>query len=262
MNKITLAASILALSAVSASAADLAYKAAPMPLPPTCVWCGFYLGGNLGGSWADNSVTYTQFTVVPTSASAKSSATSFMGGAQVGYNAQWGNFVLGFETDWAWRAGTANTHLLPFAPGNVDDQVNISNKQGWVGTFRPRAGFTFSNVLVYVTGGGAVGVYDQAYQEVRVSTGQARLTWDQDAFARTKVGWAAGGGFEWMVMPRWSVGAEYLHIDLGSSLSIAGASTSAGLAFPPSQVRYENKSDVVRVKVNYNFNSGPALAQY
>jgi outer membrane immunogenic protein len=31
----------------------------------------------------------------------------------------------------------------------------------------------------------------------------------------TRVGWTAGGGWEWMFAPRWSFKAEYLYYDLG-----------------------------------------------
>ena len=35
-------------------AADMPLKAPPLPPPPTCAWCGFYIGGNVGyslGQW-------------------------------------------------------------------------------------------------------------------------------------------------------------------------------------------------------------------
>jgi opacity protein-like surface antigen len=53
MKKLALAVSVLAISAVSASAADMApaplyTKAAPIEVAPACVWCGWYVGGNVG----------------------------------------------------------------------------------------------------------------------------------------------------------------------------------------------------------------------
>jgi len=53
MKKLALAVSVLAISAVSASAADMApapvyTKAPPIEVAPACVWCGFYVGGNVG----------------------------------------------------------------------------------------------------------------------------------------------------------------------------------------------------------------------
>src|SRR5262245_13465023 len=87
----------------AASAADMAVKArpAPPPLPPPCVWCGFYIGLNAGGTWDRNDATYTQLPggLVNPTASVRLDTSGFIGGGQVGYNWQWSNFVLGIEGD-------------------------------------------------------------------------------------------------------------------------------------------------------------------
>ena len=59
------------------------------------------------------------------------------------------------EGDIAWRDQTATANLMPFVPGNVTDQVNATNKQGWLATVRPRAGVAWGNALLYVTSGAA-----------------------------------------------------------------------------------------------------------
>jgi outer membrane immunogenic protein len=242
-----------------ASAADMAVKSMPpAPMQPACVWCGFYLGLNAGGSWDKNAADYAFFrTVPPIFASASPQSSSFIGGGQAGYNWQWGSFVLGVEGDIAWRDRAAAANLLPFAPGDVIDQVNTSNKQGWIGTLRPKVGVAWGNVMVYATAGGAFGEVDHSYQEIRVTTGQQRTLSD----STTKGGWTAGAGFDWMFLPRWSLGAEYLHVDLGSTTLAQGASVSGGLGFPASQTRSENKSDIVRAKLNCHF-GGPVVARY
>ncbi len=57
MNKIFVGiAALMALSGSSALAADLPvappiYKAPAMVAPPPCLWCGWYVGLNLGGAW-------------------------------------------------------------------------------------------------------------------------------------------------------------------------------------------------------------------
>src|SRR5262245_56563888 len=54
MKKLAIAFSALALSAATASAADLPVKA---PLPPPLApitWTGWYVGFNLGGIWPNN----------------------------------------------------------------------------------------------------------------------------------------------------------------------------------------------------------------
>jgi outer membrane immunogenic protein len=261
MNKIALAvAAASVMFAGAASAADMAarpYTKAPPPvIAPPCVWCGFYIGVNAGGTWDRNDATYTQFPSLAT-ASTRLDTSGFIGGGQVGYNWQWNNFVLGIEGDAAWRDRTASARLLPFAPGNVDDVVNVSNRQGWLATIRPRAGVAFNNALFYVTGGVAFGEVSHSYQELRLSTGQNRLFTDTD----TRTGWTAGVGAEYKFVPNWSIGVEYLHVDLGSTTIASPASVSGGLPFPASQVRFENKSDIVRAKINYHF-GGPVVAKY
>ena len=242
----------------AASAADMAVKAPPIALPPPCVWCGFYAGLNAGGSWSNNAADYTFLGATPPIfASASPQQSSFIGGGQIGYNWQWNSFVLGIEGDIAWRDRTATANLLPFVPGDTIDQVNTTNRQGWIGTIRPKVGVAWGNVLLYATAGGAFGEVDHSYQEIRVTTGQQRILAD----STTKSGWTAGAGFDWMFMPSWSVGVEYLHVDLGATTLAQGASVSGGLAFPASQTRFENKSDIVRAKVNWHF-GGPVVAKY
>ena len=79
----------------SGQAADMAVKAPPPPIAvPIFTWTGFYIGGNLGAAWAQRSVTDifgNTFT--------RTSDARFIGGGQLGYNWQTGNFVLGVEGD-------------------------------------------------------------------------------------------------------------------------------------------------------------------
>src|SRR3954468_4153832 len=105
--------SLLAVSAVEAVAADIPMKA-PVRAPvvaPVSNWTGCYIGGNVGGGWARNRVTWggiveapTAFatdaaTVIPAAANADFSATGFVGGGQIGCNYQFNSFVIGAEVD-------------------------------------------------------------------------------------------------------------------------------------------------------------------
>jgi outer membrane immunogenic protein len=251
MKKLLVAgAALTALIGTPALAADMALKAAPPPPAPVCIWCGFYIGANAGGSWDNNdTATYLQ-PATPGTASSSLNNSSFAGGGQIGYNWQWGAFVLGGEADIQGRDRTASANgLLPFA-GNVIDQVNLSQTDKWFGTFRAKAGVAAGNALFYVTGGGAYGEIDHSYTEIRVTTGQARTLSD----SQERGGWSAGGGIEYMVWKNVSIGAEYLYIDLGNDTLVNPASVSAGLPFPTSQASFKNTSNVVRAKLNWHFN--------
>lgn len=63
-----------------------------------------------------------------------------------------------------------------------------------------------------------------------------------------------GAGLEWMVVPRWSVKAEYLHYDLVSSFN--SASTSTFFVVPVYQTLASSahfQGDLARAGVNYHF---------
>ncbi len=58
MKKLAVAAvtgSALLTAIVTANAADMAVKAAPIPMAPAFSWTGFYVGANVGGAWTPNS---------------------------------------------------------------------------------------------------------------------------------------------------------------------------------------------------------------
>jgi outer membrane immunogenic protein len=113
MKKFLIASTALAaLIATPALAADMALKAPPPP--PICIWCGWYVGGNAGGTWLQNDPVQTvgtpafaAATFAPESVVGAGLATSslgtkrtgFIGGAQIGYNYQLTSTVIGFEAD-------------------------------------------------------------------------------------------------------------------------------------------------------------------
>ena len=99
MKKLLLATTAFVVLAVgSASAADLrpAYKAAPPP-PPVYTWTGLYWGVNVGYSWGHSKDEVTLLGVGTFSESQK--VDGVVGGFQSGYNYQFGQWVLGLETD-------------------------------------------------------------------------------------------------------------------------------------------------------------------
>jgi outer membrane immunogenic protein len=236
------AASAIALLS-SANAADM-YVAAPAgpggykDAPYVMSWAGYYAGVNVGGSWMHNDATW-QGTTPPfppsTTFKAQLDDSSVIGGGQLGRNWQFGSIVAGIETDFALRRleASASTVVLNAVP------VTLTEKQDWVGTVRGRLGYAMGSWLVYGTGGFAYGGLTH-----HVAEGGVVLATNSSL----REGWAAGGGVEWAIKPRWSIGAEYLHVDLGSVnvLSAVGISTT----------RFEDQSDMVRAKLNYHFASG------
>jgi outer membrane immunogenic protein len=280
----------------TASAADLAAKAPAYKAPPPEIWnwSGFYIGANVGGAWSDNSTTYT----MPFTAAGNSFATcgapagvplpvltgsnpfdlstdctrpsSVIGGGQIGYNWQQASWVFGLEADGQWQQLVQHSFVRfgsnPAAGkpmGSVaTDTAYFRSEQGALGTFRGRVGWTGGSWLLYATGGLAVGDVKHSATEVLAPgntcpavSGNCRTGSDDT----TKVGWTVGAGAEWMFARNWSIGAEYLYVDLGSStITLAPA---GGFFFNTSTVRFEDREHIARVKLNYHF-GGPVVAKY
>jgi opacity protein-like surface antigen len=81
---------------------------------------------------------------------------------------------------------------------------------------------------------------------------QQRLCATFETNNKTKVGWTAGRGMDWMFLNRWSVGAEYLYVDLGKTT--VSVFPIGGSAFQNvSTSTFDNTEHVVRKKLNYHF---------
>src|SRR5690349_4343781 len=109
MKKIVLAAFAVSLPfAGAASAADMAVKAAPPPVP-VCTWCGFYIGLNGGYGWGRDTgdlVAFSNGLGIPAAVAGGTIPGTFgvrpqgwEAGGQAGYNWQTNNVVFGLEAD-------------------------------------------------------------------------------------------------------------------------------------------------------------------
>lgn len=90
LGNVTLVALAVGALAISANTA----VAAPLPL---FNWSGFYVGGNVGGSWGQMS-TSVSLADAPFGSSTQR-MDGWLGGLQAGYSTQSGIWVFGFETD-------------------------------------------------------------------------------------------------------------------------------------------------------------------
>lgn len=266
--KYTIFALLLLLSGVSASAADLAPKPVE-PVPPTPVfsWTGFYVGGNIGAAWISQSYsTSPQATLVtaPYQGSLQwgrhlsgSQDVGILGGVQAGYNWDFGNtIVIGAEADFQFSSARAKNDSSATTVAVI--QNNIKSETPWFGTVRARLGTTYfsPNLLIYATGGLAYG-QEKISAEQRAYAGNTLLSVFPLSTKQTRVGFAVGGGAEWALNEHWSVGAEYLFVDLKANGSKTGRTTVLGpqaLATDAIRIKVNDlKENVVRLKVNYRF---------
>ncbi len=289
-----LAALVVGSVGAAAQAADLpSYKAPPPPLPPAFTWTGLYGGVNIGyGFGASSSETGglgyltgvpvgvdPPVNVVPLGSAwtTGQNLQGVLGGGQLGYNYQFNPWlVLGAEADiQAADIGSHGNAVVGIvdAVGPHVQSVNSTKKVDWFGTVRGRVGFTLPsmpNLMVYGTGGFAYGqvVHNVGFADNFIGTTISSV--GHGYYDNTKVGWAAGGGLEWSpsMFPTWSLKAEYLYVDLGStranSVPLNGGVPSIGLGVTTPLFAGTQSSPTrfhtVRAGINWHFDPFAVVA--
>jgi outer membrane immunogenic protein len=115
-----------------------------------------------------------------------------------------------------------------------------------------RAYAAMDNLLVYATGGLALGASDYG-ANIRRSAFLLNYTVPAST-TTTKFGWTVGGGFEYALPKNWSIKAEYLYYDLGSA-SITGNLIIAGIVTAPQATyTFATRGSIVRLGLNYKLN--------
>src|SRR5262245_16752188 len=114
-----------------AQAADMPIKA-PRYVEPAASWAGWYIGAHAGAAWlkTDASLSYQGFARDNNTFS----KTGFIGGGQIGYNWQHGNFVFGLEGDIS-GLSLKNTGQFQSETG-----YQYSSRISWLSTVRSRFG--------------------------------------------------------------------------------------------------------------------------
>ena len=202
MRKLTLSligATALLAPSLAAQAADLP-RAAPARAPivvPLYNWTGFYIGGNIGGAWADLDVGSN----VGIGWGARPSA--FIGGVQAGYNWQFNTFVVGIEGDFDWTDASRTSGfatLAGFGP------LQLRGDWDWTSTIAGRFGFAADRVLFY----GKLGVgWSRTSAALQTPGGVVVATSNN-----TNVGWLAGAGIEYAFAQNWTAKLEYNYLAL------------------------------------------------
>ncbi len=245
MNKGLFAVLVLALLLVCGSA-----QAAPYD------WTGFYIGLNAGVG-----INHSEYSLKPSGLFAGSldnhlrtdsgefDEAAFTGGAQLGYNYQSDNVVIGLETDFNYNGVDESRSVhRPLAAPLVGDFIhNVKQEINWFGTLRARLGFTPADRwLIYGTGGLAYGDIDSHSSVLFTSAGD-HYTGSQ---SKTRVGWTIGAGTEYAFANNWSAKLEYLYVDLGDHSYTYGNQLFPGYTYTTD---LETREHVVRLGINYKF---------
>ena len=263
MKKLFLATTaMVALSAASASAADLPVKARPLPPPPACAqFGGFYVGANLGWGYGDHTVrSLDSFGPVFGPQEVSRSVNGWAAGLQGGYNWQSRCTLFGIEADYQWTDIDHDfVRTGPLGQLTLSGSVSLQS----FGTVRTRAGVIVDNLLLYVTGGFA---YANTERTVALTVAAAPQN-NQGPFTdeKTRWGWTMGFGTEYQFAfnSNWSFKSEvlYARFQTGENTGTCGA-VVCGV---PTTVRFEHDSSawVTRFGINYKFGGkAPVVANY
>ncbi|MFN3624334.1 MAG: outer membrane protein [Hyphomicrobium sp.] len=230
MNKLLLAGLAAGAWSSGALAADLG-PYTPPPAEPIYEpvrergawnWQGLYFGVNAGYGWGnDNSAHYSGL-----GESGTLNPSGWLGGGQIGYNAQFNWLVLGLEADLQ-GADIGDSSVLDSGFTNVQTDID------WFSTVRGRIGYAAGPTLVYFTGGWAFANLDQSLTSGAVSMSKEEVA----------SGYTLGGGLEWQFAPNWSLKTEYLYVDLGEQT----------LSGPSGTYTTDTDFHTVRAGVNFRF---------
>jgi opacity protein-like surface antigen len=119
-----------------------------------------------------------------------------IGGANVGYNLQINQWVLGLEgtVDGTSLSNTAAAVLPGIFGGGTVSAYTTSDVQG---SIRGRVGFAWDRLLIYGTGGVAFGGFKTDVSFAGTAAGGPFFTTGN--FATTRVGWTVGGGIQYAI---------------------------------------------------------------
>lgn len=225
-------------------------------------WTGGYIGLNAGytfegGGDIDTSgqIAINNQTVAEGARPASTSldADGFIGGAQIGYNWQMTNWVIGLEADIQGLDSederTVVTSGAPTFPGTRNN--TFTQELDYLATVRARLGYAMGRTLVYGTGGLAFGGVDASAEFFGPQPANVRqFTGEED---ETKFGFAVGGGVEHAFSSHWTAKFEYLYYDLDDSKVAVNVIPSTGGAGTGYNTKFDNDGHILRMGINYKF---------
>jgi outer membrane immunogenic protein len=243
----------LAVSAIlgvgTASAADLAVKAAPIVAPaPVFSWTGCYIGVHAGAG-----VLLDQGFQDGGGAPADRHGIGGLAGGQVGCNYQTGMLVLGIEGEGFWSGMKVTRDN--FDGTDLFNTTSIKNK--WDYDVAARIGVAFDRALVYGKAGWVAGGFDWNSQNVNfcgvcaVTTGSATLN-----------GLLIGVGLEYAFTNNWTAKFEYDYLGFGAR-NVNFVTVIPNITTFTNTQNVSADKHIFKVGVNYLFNAaGPVVARY
>jgi outer membrane immunogenic protein len=198
----------LAIAALATSVATA--RAADIVTPEVYDWSGFYIGGNVGYAFGGDD----EVGLGPEGPGKVGDLQleGVFGGGQVGVNWQRNRWLLGLEADIQIAdINDSESGTKIDDPGGDLADFDSKDNIDWFSTIRGRAGFAMNRLLIYGTGGLAIGGINY-----KVSLTEP----DEDEHAHwndnyTELGWTAGAGAEWAFSEKLSAKVEYMYVNFG-----------------------------------------------
>lgn len=210
-NRAMACALAVACAPQAAFAADLMTRMPASTAPATTYdWSGAYLGGLTGYGWGNSDAGPSSFYYFPSGDYAASlpgfafNTAGAIGGVEAGYGWQPGNLYFGVEADIA-ASGIKGSYT------DNDNKFSVDSTLNWLSTARVRVGVPINRVLLFATGGLAVGGVHGELHDFYAGPGTIN-----SSSSSTNVGWTIGAGAAVALSQRWTFKAEYLYADLGS----------------------------------------------
>lgn len=232
-------------------------------LRPLEDWSGFYLGATTGAHHSPRASRREHFDGDLVSLDVRNglfpeivrnSKVAAIGGVTLGYNLQRGALVGGLEIDYAFTDLNVNSEFSRVDP-NPDPTFNgvqtitrYETDVDQLATIRVRAGRSSSRMMIYATGGLALGQVRNDFTLDLPGLGYSSPGWSQDGY---RFGYVIGAGVERRLSERVSLKLELLHYDLDDTIVEGRDPTS----FPGQSIdyRFNNAGVLGQVGVNVRF---------
>jgi outer membrane immunogenic protein len=206
-----IALSLVVGAAQIAVAADVpgAYGVPVLRAPSAIVaanWDGFYVGGNLGGIFSSSTYTLNNGVI---SQNFNFDPASFIGGGQMGLQAQWGHWVFGLEGSYSWTSLTNNQ--------TIGTTLAITDIK-YLGALSGRIGWAESRWMAYGKAGWAFARTHTFDSDSSTSFNVDTRKWDN--------GFVLGLGFDYLLTPSWIAGFafDYYHFTPTRTFPVGGIS--------------------------------------
>jgi outer membrane autotransporter protein len=206
------------------------YYKAPVKAPVSAGapnWTGFYIGAFAGADYGSAKIDF------PGIGAAGPQVAGALVGGTLGYNWQFGSWVLGVEGDAGWtnaRGSVACSGALS-TPGGIGGFLagtDCADRADFLATATARLGYAWGRALYYAKAGGAWTheTFTVTCNNLFGSCNGGPAAGAQSVASDDRAGWTIGYGVEFALTANWSAKGEVSYIDFGNKTMTASDGTT------------------------------------